>query len=617
MLIAIYVSCCFNVLAQKTEYYGKPKNLIELKSYILQILKKTNTPGAGVVMVSGDNTICFGLGKADIENNIDVNKNTIFRLGSVSKIFPALAVLKLQEEGRLSLKDKIKDLIPEIKFNNPWEDKHPIRVENLLEHTTGWKYMTFAELGNDDPKPKTLKEALELYPRSRTSRFIPGTRIGYSNIGTSVAAYVVEKVSGMTFEQYIDKYFFKPMGIENMTYLQTEEYKKHGAKLYANGLKLDYYNIIYRPSAALNASPKDLAKMLKFFLNRGKANENQILSDSSLQRMERSESLPKMEIYKYYGLSNFSSYYKGFLYHGHGGSVPGGNADFEYLPEYNVGYAVMINGDNEEVLNEISEMIKDYQTKDLVPVRKKSTSDRYKIKTNPSGFYTMLDNDKLDQFQFIEKIKNIIKVKIKNDTLYVRSLFKGNSTKDFIPASVNEFRSTESNQIELALINDPLDGKIICYREYFKKIPAIEAYFLIFIFWAFPITIFLTIVLSVIWVVTFLSGKNKSKLAFRISLFTLIPNIFVLLAYFVLSNIPTRLAMFKILGTINVTSVFLYGCGLCYALASLWSIFYIVKYREKKMPGFFYYYFVFASVMNFIFTFYFINSGLIGIPTWS
>jgi len=98
--------------SQETYNDNEPQTLTELKNSIQKVLKDTKTPGAGVVMVSGDETIMLeGIGKADIENNIDVNENTMFRLGSISKVYVALAILKLQEEGRLSLKDKIKDLI--------------------------------------------------------------------------------------------------------------------------------------------------------------------------------------------------------------------------------------------------------------------------------------------------------------------------------------------------------------------------------------------------------------------------------------------------------------------------------------------------------------------------
>jgi len=88
----------------------------------------------------------------------------------------------------------------------------------------------------------------------------------------------------MKFEDYVDKYLFKPMGMEQSTYLYSEQYKKLGAKLYDNGIKLNYFHILYRPAAALNVSLKDMVKMLHFFLNRGKLNHRQILTDSSIEK---------------------------------------------------------------------------------------------------------------------------------------------------------------------------------------------------------------------------------------------------------------------------------------------------------------------------------------------
>jgi CubicO group peptidase (beta-lactamase class C family) len=482
-LIALLVFLSFSIslsFAQEKDNNNSPQTLIELQDSIQKILIKTNTPGAGIVMVSGDSVVWIGgLGKADIENNINVNENTMFRLGSISKMYVALAILKLQEEGRLNLKDKIRDLIPEIEFNNPWEDEYPIRIENLLEHTTGWDYWHYAELGSDDPKPKTLKESLDFYPKSRTSKFIPGTRVGYSNVGTSTAAYIVEKVSGLSFEDYIDKYFFEPMGMENMTYLQSEQYKKSGAKLYDNGIQLNYFNILYRPSVALNGSPKDMVNMIKFFINRGQINNNQILSDSSLKRMERSESMPilsKLELYKLNGLSNSGSSYNGFIYYGHGGSIPGGNANFAYLPEYNMGYAVMINGGDEDAVKRIADLIKNYQTRDLIQKPIEIDNKKYKITIDPSGYYTII-NPGYELTRILNPIKNVHKVWIKNDTVYIKRLMDGNSTTKYIPAGNNEFRSIKTNRIAFVLINDPLEGHTIGVN--LKKISPLWAYMLI------------------------------------------------------------------------------------------------------------------------------------------
>jgi len=606
--------------AQENVDYNKPKTLAELRIAIQRTLSLTKTPGAGVVLVSGDETILLeGFGKADMENNVDVKESTMFRLGSVSKMYVALAILKLQEEGRLSLKDKVRDLVPEIAFRNPWEDKYPIRIENLLEHTAGWDEWHFAELGSDDPKPKTLRESMDFYSKGRTSRYIPGTRIGYSNAGTSLAAYIVEKVSGMTFEDYIDLNFFKPMGIEHMTYLQSEHYKKMGARLYDNGIALNYFNILYRPSAALNGSPKDMVKMIKFFLNRGKINDLQLISDSSLRRMERSESMPilsKSELFKGFGLANSASDYNGFVYHGHGGSVPGGNTDFAYLPEYRRGYVVMINGGNEDAVYKIADLVKYYQTKDLPHKPIEIVGKKPGITFDPSGYYTII-NPKIDLIGFIERIKSIQKVEIKNDTLVIKFPQKGNSITKYVPAGNNEYRSVTSNRVELAWINDPLEGNVLHHYGYLKKISTWWAFSLRSLLVVFPVTMVGTLILGLLWILVWLFGKSRNKKSLWIGLWPLVTNSFVFLVLLCFQlRVQTKYDSFQLLGTMNPLSILFLICGIGYAMASVWSVFYIYRNRQVKMPLFFYFGSILAAILNIIFMLYFLDNGLIGMPTW-
>ncbi|HWS00973.1 MAG TPA: serine hydrolase domain-containing protein [Prolixibacteraceae bacterium] len=608
------------VSAQGTVDYNKPNTLAELRIAIQKTLSVTETPGAGVVLVSGDETILLEVfGKADLENNIDVNDSTMFRLGSISKMFVALAILKLQEEGRLGLKDEVRDLVPEIAINNPWEDKFPIRIENLLEHTAGWDEWHFAELGSDDPKPKTLRESMDFYPKGRTSRYIPGTRIGYSNAGTSLAAYIVEKVSGMTFEDYVDINFFRPMGIEDMTYLQSDEYKKMGAKLYDNGIALNYFNILYRPSAALNGSPKDVVKMIKFFLNRGKVNDLQLISDSSLRRMERSESMPiwsKSELSKGFGLANSANDYDGFVYHGHGGSVPGGNADFAYLPEYRMGYAVMINGGNEDAVFKIADLVKYYQTKDLPHMPTEIIGKKPGISFDPSGYYTII-NPKIYLLGFIERIKNVQKVEMKNDTLILKFPQHGNSITKYLPAGNNEYRSVTSSRVELAWIDDPLEGNILFHHGYFKKISTWWAYSLRALLVVFPLTMVGTLIFGLLWFPVWLFGKSRNKKALWIGLWPLIPNSFVFLVLLCFQlRVHTKYDSFQLLGTMNPISIMFLVCGIGYAMASVWSVIYILCNHRTKMSLFFYSYSIIAAMLNLIFMFYFLGNGLIGIPTW-
>lgn len=613
LIVSFSVSLSF---AQDNSNINNLRTLEELQDSIQKILIKTNTPGAGIAMVSGDSIVLLrGFGKADIEDDIDVSENTLFRLGSVSKLFVSLAILKLQEEGQLNLKDKVSDLIPDLEIINPWEDKYPITIENLLEHTAGLNDWSFAEIGSNDPKPKNLKESLEYYPKGRVARFVPGTRIQYSNLGVSIAAYIVERISGMTYEDYIKKYFFKPMGMKNMTFRNSEQYQKTGAKGYDNGTQIPYLHSLYRPSTALIGSPKEIINLLKFFIRRGKVDGIELISESSLKRMEHNESLniENSKLFNRHGLGNAPSYYKNFIYRGHGGSVPGSNADFSYLPEYNLGYAIMINGENPDVEHILSDLIKQYQTKDLPKETVKINKAIYKSNQDLSGYYIAV-NYKFDLFKFKDKIKSLTKIWHKDDTLFVKKVLRQYPDK-FYPNENNVFKS-ESGRAFLFQENDLVEGQIIYGNMgMFKKISPIYAYTLPIIFWAFFIVPITIIVFAMFRLLIYLFGKKKDKIALWISLWPLI-NISFILVIVLYMSLQTRLETFLLLGNISSLSLLIFIGTIGFALSSLWSIYYIFKNRKAKMSKIFYYHSFLVAIFNLIFTIYFFSTGLIGIMTW-
>jgi len=615
LLVFIFFSISLS-FAQEKSNSNSPQTLIELQDTIQKILIKTNTSGAGIAMMSGDSIVLLrGFGIADIENNIDVNENTMFRLGSVSKLFVSLAILKLQEEGRLNLKDKVSDLIPDLEIINPWEDKYPIRIENLLEHTAGLNDWSFAEIGSNDPKPKTLKESLEYYPRGRVARFVPGTRIQYSNLGVSIAAYIVERVTGMTYEDYIAKYFLEPMGMKNMTFRNSELYQKTGAKGYDNGTQIPYLHCLYRPSATLTGSPKELVNLLKFFINRGKVDGTQIISDSSLQRMERNESLhiENHELFKGYGLGNNPSLYKNFIYRGHGGSVPGSNTDFCYLPEYNLGYAIMANGESQALIDRLSDLIKQYQTKDLPKKTVKINKTIYKSNQDLSGYYISV-NYKFDVLKFFIKIKSLTKIWHTDDTLFVKKVLRQYPSKLYLNEN-NVFKS-ESGRAYLFQENDPVEGQVIYGNMgMLKNISPIYAYTLLIIFCALFIVPITIIVFAMFRLLIYLFGKKKDKTALWISLWPLI-NISFILVIALYWSLQTRFDTFLLLGNISPLSLLIFIGSIGFALTSFWSIYYIFKNRNTKMSKIFYYHSVLVAIFNLIFTFYFFSNGLIGIMTW-
>jgi len=138
-------------VATETSQTPKPAQSIgELQQQLEKILKETHTPGVSVAIVGRDGPEWIaGLGTADVANGTPVTPETLFRIGSTSKAFVSLSILKLANEGKLSLQDPVRRLAPEVWFENRWEATDPVRVVDLLEHTTGWDDLHLREYAKD------------------------------------------------------------------------------------------------------------------------------------------------------------------------------------------------------------------------------------------------------------------------------------------------------------------------------------------------------------------------------------------------------------------------------------------------------------------------------------
>jgi len=205
--------------AKKDETPKPAQSITELQQQLEKILKDTHTPGVSVAIVHRDGPEWIaGLGKSDVAANRDTTPDTLFRIGSTSKAFAALSILKLVNEGKLSLDDSVHKLVPDVWFENPWESTDPVRVVDLLEHTTGWDDMHLREYAKNAPGTMTLHEGLDYDHHSRKCRWRPGTRMAYCNSGPPVAAYIVEKITGQRFEEYVAANLFNPIGMKTATY---------------------------------------------------------------------------------------------------------------------------------------------------------------------------------------------------------------------------------------------------------------------------------------------------------------------------------------------------------------------------------------------------------------
>ena len=132
--------------------------------------------------------------------------NNIIRIGSISKQFTASAILKLMEEGKLTLQDQITKYIPDYPTKG-----HAITIEHLLTHTSGIKDFTQMKTWTSDLKKMQYspKEKIDFF-KNEPMDFAPGENYKYNNSGYVLLGYIIEVVSKMKYAEYIDTYFFKP-----------------------------------------------------------------------------------------------------------------------------------------------------------------------------------------------------------------------------------------------------------------------------------------------------------------------------------------------------------------------------------------------------------------------
>jgi len=480
LLFAALAVCPSQIDAQQKEDLPHPKSVEELKKAIQDVLDKQHVPGAGIALIAnGELLWCGGIGKADLAANREVTCDTEFRVGSISKTFVALALLKLQEEGKINLYARLQDVAPEIPVKNQWEATRPVRVVNLLEHTAGFDDMEFSEVYNlHDRYNFPLLEVFKKFQKPQITRWPPGTRMSYSNPGNAVAGYLIEKVTRQPFDQYIRDMFLRPMGMVRADYPFTETNKALLATAYeGNPSKAVGYPLIYlRPAGDLKSSPGELAKLVQFLLRRGKVGDAQLVKPESILRMEAPETTlaAKNGLRLGYGLANYSSVEGGVVTHGHNGGIDGFLSSFRYMPEQNWGYVILLNSTTSgRALTETNQLAIDFLSKDFPKPQqaaiKPAASDLEKL----TGFYAPRA-PRNQMFAFLDDLTGGTRIRVINGKLTRSGLFGQPET--LVCIGKNLFRSekeaegttifftNESGQ--MALTSNGLEGIPYSERSY-------------------------------------------------------------------------------------------------------------------------------------------------------
>ncbi len=309
-------------------------------------LRGARVPGAVVVIVKdGQPLVQKGYGLADWEKNIPVDaQKTLFRPGSVSKLFTWTAVMQLVEQGRLDLDA---DLNRYIDFKIPSRNGKALTLRHVMTHTTGLEEVARDLLTYDTGSPdlgKVLKGYIPPYV------YDPGSTPGYSNYATSLAGYIVQRVSGKSFDDYIEQHVLWPLGMRNSTFRQPlpDALKAQMSQGYmSQDEKPKGFEIISMPPAgSLSSTGADMGRFMAAYLAQGRIGEGQggaqLLKPETVKLMHGQLTRPLPDLMGI-GLGFYEQNVNGHRVLAHGGDTVLFHSDLLLFVDDGIGLYVSVN----------------------------------------------------------------------------------------------------------------------------------------------------------------------------------------------------------------------------------------------------------------------------------
>lgn len=340
-----------------------------LDSYIQRGMDQWQIPGLAVVIVKdGQVVLMKGYGVREIGKNDKVDENTLFIIASNSKLFTGTSIAKLDLEKKLSLNDKVTKYIPWFKLY----DSNATRLANvrdMLCHRLGLKTFQgdFTFWDSNLPKDSIIWKMRYLKPPGEFRQ-----DYGYCNSAFLVAGQVLEKVTGQSWESYVQQNILDPLGMTN-TYMNTAGLSKRNNvarphnNLYSNLTVIPFDQVDnLGPATSMVSNVKDLSKWLKMQLDSGRYDGKQVLPWAVLQRTRvgnivvgstKSAAFP-MHL-RMYGLGVYMTDYAGRQVYWHTGGAFGHVTNVCFVPEEKLGISILTNNDNQSFFEALRYQILD------------------------------------------------------------------------------------------------------------------------------------------------------------------------------------------------------------------------------------------------------------------
>lgn len=354
---------------------GENLSMRQFEEYAQKVIDKHAIPGVAVGLNQDGNRIYEkGFGYRNVAKQLEVTPDTVFGIASMTKSFTAVAIMKLHEQGKLSVLDKISTYLPEFKTPDA-EKTEKMTIHHFLTHTSGLPPLSShlyarkrsiekdpsakdypgLDLSNHPDDPIDTYEELMDYIGKLDIKLLdePGKAFSYSNDAYGLLGAIVSRVSGQSYESFVEEYILQPAGMKNSSFF-IEEYESNDnvTTLYATK-KVDGEEQAYeaplwwdapamRAGGYLKSTVNDILLYKEIFRNEGVVGNTQILTKESVQRL----TYPHVEIepgkYYGYGLMVVPDFYGATLIE-HGGGLKGVSSLMFVVPETNVSGVILTN----------------------------------------------------------------------------------------------------------------------------------------------------------------------------------------------------------------------------------------------------------------------------------
>ncbi len=319
----------------------------ELEGMIQREMANQSLPAVSIALVDGQQIVwAVGMGLADPRQKTPASAETIYRVGSVSKLFTDTAVMQLVESGKIDLDAPVAHYLGDFHPKNSFST--PITLRELMSHRSG--LVREPPLGHYfDSTGPSLQATVESL-NSTSLVYPPGTHTKYSNAAIAVVGYLLQQQSSQPFTDYVQKTVLEPLGMTDSSFVPTQQIRKHLAHAVIrtyDGRTIDAptFELGMTPAGCMYSSVLDLSKFLNMLFADGKGKEGRVLKPETLHAMWRSQ-FSEPGAAGGFGIGFRLSELDGHFLIGHGGAIYGFATELEALPEEKLGVVAITTSDS-------------------------------------------------------------------------------------------------------------------------------------------------------------------------------------------------------------------------------------------------------------------------------